>query len=70
MERPEAPTSATEILVEAVENIEPRGISFVVVFCFDKHGRPVGWLSNVGEHTQRLGLIEIGKVAMMQDKDD
>lgn len=69
MIRPEGVRTVTDILVEAIENIDKQAISKVVVLAFDSHGNPVGWLSNVGDRTQRVGLIEIGKLAMLQDGD-
>jgi hypothetical protein len=69
MDRPEGAVTATEILVETIENIDSRGISKVIVLCFDSKGNPVGWLSNIGDRTQRLGLLEFGKYNMMQDEE-
>lgn len=69
MIRPEGARTVTDILVEAIENIDKQAISKVVVLAFDLQGNPVGWLSNVGDRTQRVGLIEIGKLAMLQDGD-
>jgi hypothetical protein len=69
MDRPQGATTATEILVEAIENIDPRGISHVIVLAFDSHGNPIGWLSNIGERTSRIGMLEIGKLAMLQDNE-
>jgi hypothetical protein len=74
MDRPEGAVTATEILIETLENIDQRGISKVLVFCFDNYGNAIGWLSNVGGHIERLGLMEIGKQAMIdlpvEDEDD
>jgi hypothetical protein len=69
MDRPQGAITATEILIEAVENIDARGISHVIVLAFDSKGSPIGWLSNIGERTQRLGMLEMGKHAMLQDNE-
>jgi predicted acetyltransferase len=66
MDRPDGAVTATEILIEALENIDQRGISKVLVFCYDYNGFPVGWLSNVGGFVERLGLVEMGKQAMIE----
>lgn len=68
MDRPGAIT-ATEILIETIEKIDEKAISKVIVLAFDIHGNPIGFLSNIGDRTQRLGLLELGKLAMIQDKD-
>jgi len=69
MDRSEGAVTATEVLIEAIENVDQRGISRIIVLAFDIHGNPVGWLSNIAEYTQRIGLLEIGKQAMISDKE-
>lgn len=70
MDRAEGAVTATEILIEAVENIDTRGISKVIVLCFDSDGYPLGWLSNVGNHVERLGLMTLGHQAIMELPSD
>lgn len=67
---PPSQVSASEILIEALEEVQPRGISQVIVLCFDEKGTPLGWLSNVGNAIQRFGLIEIMKNTMLSDSED
>ena len=64
---PPSQVSASEILVQALEEVQPRGIAKVMVLCFDENGAPLGWLSNVGDAIQRFGLIEVMKATMMSD---
>jgi hypothetical protein len=61
--------TATEILVEAIESLSTKGISKVIVLAFDNNSNPIGWLSNIGDRASRLGHLELGKAAMIQDKD-
>ncbi len=69
MDVPQGLQSSSDILVEALEEIQPRGITRVIVMCFDDHGNPVGWLSNVSDKFQRFGLIEVMKQNMHTDED-
>lgn len=69
MDVPEGQQSSSDILIESLEAVSERGISRVIVMCFDNHGNPIGWLTNINDPLQLMGLIEYMKQAILEDEE-
>jgi len=64
---PEGQQGSYDILIEALEAIKERGIDRVMILCFKENGAPVGYLTNIADEHQRLGLLERMKHLMLQE---
>lgn len=67
MDVPEGQAGCAEILIEAIEALQERGIDRVLVLCFKENGAPVGYLTNIKDEHQRLGLLERMKHLMLTE---
>lgn len=64
---PEGQQGSYDILIEAIEAVQARGIDRVMILCFKENGAPVGYLTNIADEHQRLGLLERMKNLMLQE---
>lgn len=64
---PEGQQGSYDILIEAIEAIKERGIDRVMILCYREDGSPVGYLTNIKDEHQRLGLLERMKHLMLQE---
>lgn len=65
---PEGQQSCIDILIETIETVAEKGIARLIIFCYDAKGKPVGFISNVADPIQRLGLIEVIKPLLQSEE--
>ena len=68
MDLPEPSKSATDVLVDAMDDVSRGDGKYVVILIASENGEVLSWRSNVSSNIMRIGLLESLKTGMFTAK--